>query len=65
MFLGIAVQAYAPIGSPGRINIDSNDPILLEDPVINEIATAHQASAAQVGIVIISVLFTRLMYSHA
>ena len=47
--IGIAIQAFGPIGSPGRwaAAVDPNDPILLEDPLINEIAKKHQATAAQ------------------
>lgn len=49
--IGIAMQAYAPLGSPGRFQdmINPNDPVVLKDPVINEIALKHGASPAQVG----------------
>ena len=42
------MQAYAPLGSPGRPRRKSSDPVVLDDPVINEIAKEHEASPAQV-----------------
>lgn len=41
---GIGITAYAPLGSPS----DASAAPLLADPVINAIAAAHGASAAQV-----------------
>ena len=46
--IGIVVEAYAPIGSPGRFGIKDTDPVVLEDPVVQEIATKHNATPAQV-----------------
>ena len=47
-YIGIAFEAYAPIGSPGRFGIQDTDPVVLEDPVVQEIATKHNATPAQV-----------------
>ena len=49
--IGIAFECYAPLGSPTRIGIDPDEPVVLEDPVINEIATKYNATPAQVYIV--------------
>ena len=48
---GIILEAYAPIGSPGRPRRLDDDPVVLEDPVIKEIAEKHNATPAQVIIV--------------
>ena len=45
---GIVFEAYAPIGSPGRMNKDDSDPVVLDNPVIKEIAEKHNATPAQV-----------------
>ena len=47
-YIGIAFEAFAPIGSPGRFGIQDTDPVVLEDPVVQEIATKHNATPAQV-----------------
>ena len=39
-------EAYAPLGSPGTISCD--DPVVMEDPVIKEIAEKHGATPGQV-----------------
>jgi alcohol dehydrogenase (NADP+) len=47
---GVFLTGYAPLGSsdrPDRLKID-NEPILLEDPKIAQIAERHQATPAQV-----------------
>uniref|UniRef100_K1PVE5 Aldo-keto reductase family 1 member B10 n=1 Tax=Magallana gigas TaxID=29159 RepID=K1PVE5_MAGGI len=46
--LGLAVTAYAPLGSPGRIKqlIEKDDPVVLEDPVIRKIAKRYSKSTA-------------------
>lgn len=44
---GIVLEAHTPLGRPG-LAAESNDPIVLDDPVIKEIAVKHNASAAQV-----------------
>ena len=43
---GIVFEAYAPLGSPGTMSHD--DPVVMEDPVINEIAEKHCATPGQV-----------------
>lgn len=49
---GIAVTAYSPLGSPDRPASmrAADDPVLLEDPVLVEIARRHGASPAQVAL---------------
>ncbi len=46
----ILMTAYSPIGSSDRTKElkAENEPTLLEEPVINKIAKAHQATPAQV-----------------
>ena len=46
--LDIAFECYAPLGSPSRMGIDPNEPVVMEDPVINEIAMKYNATPAQV-----------------
>lgn len=49
--VGIAVEAYAPLGSPGRSGDfkKEGEPIVLEDTIIGQIATKHKATPAQVS----------------
>ena len=47
---GIIVEAYAPLGSPGRRIVSESDPVVMDDPLINEIAAKKGATAAQVYI---------------
>ena len=49
-YAGIIIQAYGPIGSPGRPkeHVADNEPVVLDDPIIKEIAQKHNATPAQV-----------------
>lgn len=42
---GVAVQAYSPLGTPGYK--ENGEPDVLSDPVLKEIASAHEMSVAQ------------------
>uniref|UniRef100_A0A182JHF8 NADP-dependent oxidoreductase domain-containing protein n=1 Tax=Anopheles atroparvus TaxID=41427 RepID=A0A182JHF8_ANOAO len=44
----IIVTAYSPLGSPARPSAKQTDPILMEDPVVQNLALKHAKSAAQV-----------------
>ena len=42
-------EVYSPLGSPGRPDIVDDDPVVLEDLVIKEIAEKKGFSPAQVS----------------
>ena len=48
---GMLLMAYSPLGSPARPPDMNNpsDPIVMEDPVIKEVAAKHSATVAQVS----------------
>lgn len=45
---GILVVAYAPIGSPGRWEKPEDEPVVMEDPLVKELAAKYKATPAQV-----------------
>ena len=47
-YVGIIVEAYSPLGSPGNPMLGTKGPGILDDPVIKEIAQEKGASIAQV-----------------
>ena len=44
----IVVSAYGPIGRPGLSQDPVNDPVLIDDPIIKEIANKYSRTVAQV-----------------
>ena len=60
MYAGIVLEAYSPLGNPARPGHmkKDDDPSLLDDPVINEIASKHNSTCAQV----ILYLYTVTLY---
>lgn len=47
--LGIVIEAYAPLGSPKRFGISPDEPVVMEDPIVKQIAAKHGATPAQVN----------------
>lgn len=43
---GIQFEAYSPLGNPGRPKKGEDDPSVLDDPVINDIAKKHGVGPA-------------------
>ena len=62
MLTGIAFEAYAPIGSPGRFFKQDGDPNVMEDPVIKEIAGNYNITTAQVSNYTVSKTTATLKY---
>lgn len=51
-FIGILFEGYSPLGAPSRpaaLLGSPDSPVVMEDPVIQEIAKKHQISPAQVN----------------
>lgn len=59
IIIGIALEAYAPLGSPTRMSPSPDEPVVMEDPVVKEIASKHGATPAQVRIY--NVFFTCIL----
>ena len=51
LYIGIVLEAYAPLGSPKRFGISPDEPVVLEDTVVKQIASKHGATPAQVNAV--------------
>jgi len=47
--LGIAFEAYSPLGAPARPVKGEGDANLMDDPVVKEIAAKHDCTPAQVS----------------
>ena len=47
-FAGITFEAYSPLGNPKRPVQKDDDPCVLDEPVLKEIAEKHKATVAQV-----------------
>jgi len=56
-FLGIAFEAYSPLGTPGRVQKGENEPCLMDDPVVKEIADKHKCTTAQVKLTVMCYTF--------
>ena len=41
-------MSYSPLGSPGRLDKSDDEPVLLDDPVVKEIADKYKVTSAQV-----------------
>ena len=46
--IDILVECYSPLGNPQNPYLNVDEPVLMEDPVIKEIASKHRVSIAQV-----------------
>lgn len=45
---GIVVTAYSPLGRPSLVEDPVNEPILLNDPQINEVAVRYRRTVVQI-----------------
>ncbi|XP_058054884.1 aldo-keto reductase family 1 member B1-like [Anopheles bellator] len=45
---GITITAYSPLGSPARPWVKDDDPVLMDDPVVQSVAKKHSRTAAQI-----------------
>lgn len=54
LIIGIVLEAYSPLGNPTRPSKKDSEPVVMEDPMINEIAAKYSATPAQVSGTIIS-----------
>lgn len=46
---GIVLEAYSPLGNPGRPDKKDGEPEVMQDSTIRDIASKHHATPAQVG----------------
>ena len=44
------MESYSPLGNPKRPSCPSEDPVIMDEPVLKEIAEELNATVAQVGI---------------
>ena len=51
-------EAYSPLGNPGRPKKGDDDPSVLDDPVINDIANKHGVGPALVSVSASLILLT-------
>jgi len=56
--IGILLEAYSPLGNPNRPSKTDTDPVVLDDPVIKEIATKLDCTPAQVRLMRLANCFT-------
>ena len=48
IIVGIVLEAYSPLGNPGTPIRKSEDPSVLHDPVVTDIAEKHKITIGQV-----------------
>ena len=57
---GIVVSCYAPLGSPGRSWKSDDEPSLLEEPVVLQLAERYNKSCAQVCTIMCIVMWCNI-----